>query len=242
MRVAFARIMTLFCITNAALACTCVQSGAPVCEQIKTSRAALFVGKVQQIGSKTVFLAPDDYPLKMQVVKFQVIQTFGLSIGDTVLITDFMPGNGSCGFPFVEGQIYLVDTWRKSDDGLYVNSCGNTAGAAEAQDLLRFLRSTTGNDRASIFGTVKEYVGEKNFVAKRNKPIPGIAVNVIGPEQSKTVATDSSGWYLITGLTPGNYDVQVDVGQNYQPVPRQTITITKAGCAQVDLRTDAAEH
>jgi hypothetical protein len=228
-------------VATAASACTCVDlyPPVPVCEQVKTKRASLFLGKVEHIGFKTVLLPPDNFPVKMQVVTFEVLQTFGSAHGTKLVVTDWAPGNGSCGFRFVRGQMYLVDASVQADDNaLHLNSCGHTAEVSEAEDLVRFLRSVRGNDGAIIFGTVKEYIGEKNFVATRNKPIPGVTVIARGVDGNKVVVTNSDGWYFIPQLGAGGYTVQVELSPQYRPAQPYTFALSSGGCAQVDFRSD----
>lgn len=229
---------------NRVFACTCISGSPPIpaCQEIKAKRTTLFVGKVEHIGSKTVLLPPNNFPVKMQIITFQVLEAFGASKDTSLLITDWAPGNGSCGFPFVQGETYLVDSSLERDDNaLHLNSCGYTTDVADAEDMLRFLRSAGLGENATLFGTVKEYVGEKNFVAKRNKPISGATLIVTGADGQRSIATDRTGWYLIRDLSPGKYAVRADVGPEYRPLQAHNVVLSSGGCAQVDLRTDRTE-
>jgi hypothetical protein len=131
--------------TTTVFACTCVSSSSEpslsICQMAKAKAVTVFVGKVEHIGPKTVSLPPDNAPCPAQVITFRVVESFGTRQSATVVVTDWQPGNGSCGFPFAEGHTYLVDSsfWREGNS-LHLNSCGMTAEASEAQKLLRELR------------------------------------------------------------------------------------------------------
>src|SRR5712692_8336070 len=216
MKAAIMPVLVALSAAISAFACTCIPLPIPACQQLNNKRMALFVGKVQHVGFKTVLLLPDNYPVTKQVVTFQVMESFGTAKDANLSVTDWVPGNGSCAFPFAEGGTYLVDASpAQEENGLQLNSCGYTAEAGEAEDLLRFLRLARGKDGATIFGTVKEYVGEKNFVAKRNKAISNAAVMVSSADAQRTLVTDSSGWYLIRNLDAGEYVVRLDAGPEY---------------------------
>jgi hypothetical protein len=90
-----------------------------------------------------------------------------------------------------------------------MNSCGFTAAIEHAQDLMRFLRVRKRGEGAILFGTVKVYVGERNFVSNRNQPLSSISVTVKGPDGARTVRTDLDGWYAINGLSAGDYTAQI---------------------------------
>ena len=94
----------------------------------KAKAVTVFVGKVEHIGPKTVSLPPDNAPYPAQVITFRVEESFGTPQSATLVVTDWQPGNGSCGFPFVEAHTYLVDSsfWPEGNS-LHLNSCGMTA-------------------------------------------------------------------------------------------------------------------
>ena len=226
-----------------AFSCTCVSGDPPIpaCQELKSKANSLFVGKVENIGCKTILLPPDNHPIKMQVITFRVLETFGGSKDARLAVVDWPPGNGSCGYRFVEGETYLVDIAPGGVGEWEVNSCGHTARLEDVEDSLRFLRSTIHSKGATLFGTVKEYVGERNFVAKRNEPIVAGKVTVESAQGSRVLKTDTDGWYVLPDLSPGNYIVRLDAGPEVGPAQSHEIEIQRDGCAQVDFRTGRAK-
>jgi hypothetical protein len=178
----------------------------------------------------------------MQVITFKVLETFGDSKNATLEVVDWPPGNGSCGYRFVEGESYLVDITSGSWGEWQVNGCGYTARLEDVEDSLRFLRSTIHGKGATLFGTAKEYVGERNFVAKRNKPIVGGNVVVESAQGRRVLQTDMNGWYILRELDPGDYVVRLGAGHEYDPSHAHEIEIQRDGCAQVDFRTDRTKR
>jgi hypothetical protein len=231
----------VLCATPASLACTCVSAAfpeAPACQQVKDKRTSLFVGKAARVEMMKRPIPPDNYPAPMQVVTFDVQETFGGSKPATLTVTDWAPSNGSCGFPFVIGETYLVDTYLDgSDTSLHVSSCGHTAEVSQADDLLRFLRSIH-DESASLFGTVKEYVGKRNFVSRANKPVTGAKLVIRSTNLRKDIVTDSAGWFFADGLVAGQYTVSVETGPEYAHSRPQDVGLSANGCAQIDFRLD----
>jgi hypothetical protein len=144
MKIAHFAIFVVVATTTAVHACTCVSAEPPIpaCHHVKAKGVIMFVGKVEHIGSKTILLPPDNAPFAVQEVKFRVLETFDTAQSAELVVTDWRPGNGSCGFPFVEGKTYLVDSsFEQKDKSLHLNSCGMTAETSESRELLRELRS-----------------------------------------------------------------------------------------------------
>ena len=233
-------VWMLILVVESALSCTCIDSDQAVaaCERAQAKRSHLFVGEVVSVSSKPVSLPPDGHAFKMQVITFKVLQTFGHQKDSSVVLIDWPPGNGSCGYLFEVGKIYLVDTASGPDNNLQVASCGLTAHVDDAQDVLRFLRLRSHTDNAILFGTVREYIGERNFMSKQNKPLAGRTIHVEGIGVKRAIKTDKSGWFAISDLDPGTYAVRLDTGADYSPTRTHSIDIARGGCAQVDYRTD----
>src|SRR5262245_55158784 len=45
----------------------------------------------------------------------------------------------------------------------------------------------------------------------QNLPVPGAAVTITGPQGTRTATTDADGRFTIPSLTPGRYDVRVEL-------------------------------
>ena len=232
----------LLSVAEAALSCTCIDAPLPACEQAQVERSNLFVGKVVSIAPKTVLLPLENKPFKMRGITFQVLETFNESKDSSVTVLDWPPGNGSCGYPFEIGETYLVDAAPSQDNSLQIASCGLTAHVNDAEDVLKFLRLRAHSNGGILFGTVKEYVGQRNFMSKQNKPIAGQSVFVEGPSSIKVIQTDKSGWFALADLNPGQYLIRLDAAARYAPTREHSIDLANGGCAQVDYRIDRVQH
>lgn len=221
------------------LACTCVVDSPPIpaCQEIGAKKESLFIGKVDAIDSRSILLPPDNQPFKMQMITFNVLEHFGGLKEKRLVVMDWPPGNGSCGYKFVKDETYLVDALLADREEWHVNSCGYTSHLDDSEDLVRFLRANSHDKGASLFGTVKEYVGERNFVAKRNKPIADAKLVVDGPDGSQTIQTDSSGWYMLHELNPGEYVIRLEAHFGDHPDQVHKVELQNNSCAQVDFRT-----
>ena len=230
--------------TSVTFACTCVSAEfpeVPACLRVKAKRTSLFVGKVAHIDMKTILIPPDNYPVPGQVVSFEVQETFGRPKEANLVVSDWAASNGSCGFPFTVGNTYLVDTFLdRNDNSLHAAGCGYTTELTKADDLVRFLRSIEHDDSASLFGTVKEYVGEKNFVSPLNKPVSGAKLSISSADVEKEAVTDNAGWFFVNGLSSGEYTVHLATSAEYTPSRAQPVKLSTDGCAQIDFRVDHA--
>src|SRR6185295_4796824 len=55
-------------------------------------------------------------------------------------------------------------------------------------------------------------------------PVPGATVTVTGPQGLKTVVTDSDGRFAVPFLTPGQYDIHVEL-QGFKTVDRKNVQV-----------------
>jgi hypothetical protein len=118
-----------------ARACECASSGPP-CQNV-FSADAVFAGTVQNIAD-----APDRNPPYRQLsVAFAQVTPFRGMQGTTATLftTD---STSSCGYPFKQGERYLVYAHRTKDGNLEVGSCSRTRPLADATEDLQFLRAT----------------------------------------------------------------------------------------------------
>src|SRR5262245_33828775 len=82
-------------------------------------------------------------------------------------------------------------------------------------------------DRGSISGTIKDEQGGL---------IPGATVTVTNAQtqQSRTTATDSSGFYTFPNLLPGRYDVLTEL-TGFKKVSRQNVPVDANGSITLDF-------
>ena len=123
-------------------ACSCVTPGSPSEEM--ASSAAVFMGKVVSVRE----FERDDGLISSSdptTIEFAVSTVWKGPLYATMFLTTARWG-GSCGFTFVKGETYVVN----SRDGLTVSLCSRTRSLSEAQhDLVEF-----GKGQASNPGTI----------------------------------------------------------------------------------------
>lgn len=99
--------------------------------------------------------------------------------------------------------------------------------AAIACVLLTALPAAAQFDRGQISGTVKDSQGGV---------VPGVTVTATSLEtqQSRTTVTDSSGFYALTNLPPGKYDVAAEL-QGFKKALRQNVTLDAASSQTLNM-------
>jgi len=151
--------------------------------------------------------------------------------------------------PFADGQRYIVYAAKGSSDGvLRINACSRVAsiGDPDSQQDVRYWSGIAAiRDNSVVFGTVKQYAGEKEshgfheldeekvFVVE---PLEGEEIQITGEGKKIFTTTDLTGRYEVRGLTPGHYTVSV---HNFaRPLFRTAheVEIPPKGCAEVDFR------
>jgi len=224
-------------------ACTCDYSVVPRCQQLRSFRGtALFVGTVKSIRYRDVNLS--GALVKEQLVTLKVEDAFQGIQGKKVEVRSFASPS-MCGYAFRKGSRYLVDAWGPRES-LNVTSCGMTTGAAEAADLIRFLRTLRQHPSGGIvFGTVKKYVTGSTFVSLDNKAVSGTTVALDSQldgmlrSERKLTSVDSSGWYEFIGLPTGVYTVTAQMPSGFEGVLQHTVDVDWNRCAQIDIRVRA---
>ena len=238
-------IILLLMAPLAASACTCViDPFVSTCSKLRSFKgSALFVGTVlsiRQLPATTV-----DYISVQQQVKFAKLDSFFGSVGGTVTVTEDVPSGGSCGFPFKQGKTYLVEANGPHSD-LHTGVCGLTSGPLNPQtaESIRFLKVVRDHPSGGIvFGTIRGYAGERNFVAERNRPLKEATVLLdVLPDrlppmhERKEVSTDASGWYFFADLPAGEYTIGIVRPQGFLTPKSQTFRLDVNGCSQLDFR------
>jgi hypothetical protein len=62
------------------------------------------------------------------------------------------------------------------------------------------------------------------IVDAQNLPVPGATVTIVSPQGDRTFTTDSDGRFFAPFLTPGQYEVKVDLA-GFKPVDRRNIDL-----------------
>lgn len=174
---------------------------------------AVFVGRVVEIQAAT-----DAPKFGTRRVQIAVVEAFrGVSPGQVVVRT--YPANGaSCGYPFVEGQTYLVYGFEPEPGMLVATMCGRTRVASEVPEEISYLRTLA----RPAAGTTARVKGQVQTLAWPPPPktadTAASRVRLTATGTSGTYSTTSSdkGEFTFDGLPLGRYDLRVDTPAHFE--------------------------
>jgi hypothetical protein len=166
-----------------------------VCAEFFSSDA-VFVGKV--ISIRTVPESGNSgfdewiYQLKVQKV-FR---------GQMPKVTEVRTENASGRFPLVSGKTYLL--FARTEQGhLQITNCGNSSAITDGKKALADLKTITTERRTG--GTIEGQVVEQSTW----RPLHGIQISVLGPNQNFSGVTEIDGWFRIA-VPSGQYRVRTE--------------------------------
>lgn len=244
-------------------ACSCGGGGGPACQEAWTKyTSAVFLGKVARIASIREDPSNPGPAFSTSVgdtkrVEFAIEEAFRGVTGRTVTVTT-NSDEASCGYPFEEGQRYVVYAWDDGSGHLRVGLCSRTRPAKYADEDIAYFRSLAAVPPTStILGSVWRYTHDPNFKPKFQPsimdhyrppeqeymamvPAPGLTIVAKaqdGTEHTTTVASD--GEWNIAGLAAGPYEVDVPVSDTLFVYPfRGKVEVAPRGCARVEIRVE----
>jgi hypothetical protein len=227
-------------------ACSCVRPSPPC--QAYRGASAVFVGSVT--GAETVSIERDVYAIgkgrekiteKEKVFRFLLEQVYkGVEGLETQVQTGPALG-GDCGYPFKNGERYLVYAYRDSKTGvLHTSICSRTAAVSDASDDLNFLRGLPESaSKTRISGTVRRYINEHDTTGfRRTQSLPSVKVIVSSQGKRYEAVTNDDGVYQLVGLPPGTYKVEADLPGNLSR-PIQSVNLAQGDCAQADIMSES---
>jgi hypothetical protein len=192
-------ILLAVCVSDA-LACSCSEPGPP-CQNYFISDV-VFVGTVRSISAM-----PDAHDQATVRVEFQdVAASRGV---DGTSVTVFTAEQSmSCGYPFKQGERYVVYANRsKQTTQILASICSRTRHISQAVDDMTFL-GTFAKPAASplVFGTVSHWdrnpaTGDERIAG----PVAGVVLTLDGPGGSFQTRTDRDGRYQFEGIPAGTY-------------------------------------
>lgn len=223
-------LITLVSLTTDAVAsCPSTQQGPP-CQEYWQA-AAVFIAVPNRVVHTPDKPTPDNWMYVRTTVYFTIEEAFrGIEAGALVL------NLGSCGYPFKEGERYLVYAYRYNGTELDVR-IGNTRTrpVSEAAEDLNYIRGLSSADHGSrVFGTVVH--SGFNFKDGRFKaePLPDIKVTLVANNQRLEVVTDREGRYEFKQVPAGTYRLggEIPAYLSYDEVP---INLTGRECVPANI-------
>jgi hypothetical protein len=246
-------------------ACTCAYGDGPACQEAwRQSVDAVLLGRVEKIESSKgmLGLAPGTMSMTrmggLMRVTFAVEEGYrGVSEKTIQVYTN--ESSAACGFPFQQGERYLVFASKTKDAQLAVSLCSATRPAKYAEEDIAYLRSVPSlPSTATIMGSVWRYTHDPNFKPKFQPslmdhyrppeqdyvamaPAPGIAVVAKAQDGTEHVATvNSDGNWRISDLAPGPYTVHPQSNESTFVHPfMANVEVAPRGCAKVDIRVES---
>jgi hypothetical protein len=147
---------------------------------------------------------------------FEVLKSFSGMADKTVRLER---GFG-CQITYLKGEQYLIYARRGEDKKLYVDECSRSALLSEAEEDLAFLRELPKEGAGvRLFGAVGENADWAGLTDKSieviTSRISGVAIKVTSEDRTREFTTDSDGRFDITGLGPGDFQVEVVPPEGY---------------------------
>jgi len=194
--------LVALCSRNAS-ACECGGGGPPCQNAFQVD--AVFLGTVRalsMLGETT------DSRFPRPLVVFAIEQAFRGVQDATVEVTTGM-GGGDCGYPFKNGERYVVYALRGRDGRLSTSICTRTRLASQAADDLRFLgQLSSPSVSGHVFGVVTHWHQDLAFGESKTWPVPFVHLLLRGPGAARDAQTDEHGRYDIAGVPAGSYELQ----------------------------------
>jgi len=240
-------------------ACSCLGFGPACSEALSPSNSAIFLGRVESIGYSLFSFFRGTVS-----VDFSVQETFKGKPQRRVKVNT-KASEAACGFPFEVGKQYIVyatEEWA----GLYTSICHRTIPLEIAEQDLQYLRNLpTLPETSTIFGSYKRYTYDPAFIPKYTPSImdhyspPEEYYRAMAPMTGETVTAtatdgqirrskiDKDGSFMLSGLSPGTYKVEVTFPVNLTKPrgyvrgrgPRtESVEVSPKGCAQVTFRAE----
>jgi hypothetical protein len=219
-------------------ACTCNFVGPP-CEEYWRSQA-VFAGKV--IKKSTFYVEEGEgdsrYRYQRMLVRFSMEQAFKGIAGEEVEIVTGM-GGGDCGFHFKDGERYVVYAIRDGRDKsrLYSGECNRIKLVAEAEEDFAYFRAIPeAGTGGRVYGRVKKLTPPLSFDNRYQETyLDNIKVTVDGNGRKFETTTNKDGYYQVSGLAPGQYNVNAGISDSQNSLSQETVDIVDRGCAGRDF-------
>lgn len=262
------RIFLAACFSVASFAemgaCTCASGGGPACEETwRESVDSIVLGRVLKIE-------PADRAMSAPAGAMSMTMMGGTN-AVTVVVEEAYRGtqektvrlytaasSAACGYPFQQGERYLVFASVTKDKKLIVSLCSATKPAKYADEDIGYLRSLPSlPPTATIMGSLWKYTHDPNFKPKFQPsimdhfrppeqeyvamiPASGATVVVKGGDGTTHRSTvDSDGNWRIASLPPGYYFVEPQFDDTIFVHPfRRRVEVVSRGCAWSDIRIE----
>ena len=211
----------LIFVSPAARACSCAPPPPPC--QAYPETPMVFLGTVTEV------LAVRDG--RVVRARMRVDHGYkGVSVKSLVLFDD-----GWCDGPELRvGEQYVMYTSRQNNGEVPSRGCTRSRHVKYAAEDIEYLNGLPAAPAtAAISGRIMNRTSD--FYGN-DRPLPGVQVEVTGPDGKQNVAADTEGRYSLTGLEPGEYAITArHPGYRLMIDGPAKVSVAAQGCAVVTL-------
>ena len=222
-----AAALVISLLHSQANACSCaIIGGGPPCRDYWEA-AVVFTGKVVGLSTILIEIEPGNPNWKSQerLVRFSIEKIFKGSAGKEVeLITGMY--EISCGYPFKEGERYLVYAipYARDKNRLYSNICHRTRLLSQADEDLAYFQSLPAPGSGGVlYGRLK--------MANPDK----VKITIKGQGKLIETRAGKDGNYRVSGLPPGQYIVTADLPKSIPHYPYYSVQVIDRACSQLNF-------
>jgi hypothetical protein len=206
-----------------ALGCSCTGESQPCVAfgQVEV----VFVGTVTKIVSQSMSLQPG------RRVTFDVVERFK-GADSAILDVDTGLGGGDCGWPFKNGETYLVYAYRSpSSHRLETGICMRTSPINRADEDLAYLRSLVSlGPKGRVFGYVASQRPHRGEKYSGSGAVTGVSVWLRSDSGRQKAVTDSHGEYSFDGIQPGSYTISAEMPRKLGGGEPREISVERQAC------------
>ena len=232
----FAAAFFLLLASAKADACKCAWGGTP-CSAFASKQGVIFTGTVTE-----VIHANEKYGQeingKVRKIKVSVDEIFKGTLPSEITTSDdgYMCDN----FPFKLGESYLIygsDVVENTQNIVKVGLCSGTRLLSNADEHLRFLRPLReGRTFSTVYGKVERH---EKLAGVPNPTIAGIKVRLLPDntyrkptkkEKFVEVWTDENGTYSFDDISPGVYQLKIDLPSGLWTPEQRNLTVGIPSC------------
>lgn len=192
-------------------ACTCARSGS-ACEEF--SRVdAVFVGRV--VGIQTSTEAPKFGTRRVQIAVVEALR--GVNPG-TVTVRTYPANGGSCGYPFAEGETYLVYAFQPEPGVLVATMCGRTRVASEVSAEISYLR-TLARPAAGTTARIKGQLQTLSWPPPAQATadgFPRVRLTATSTAGTYSATSNPKGEFTFDGLPLGRYELKTEPPDQFE--------------------------
>jgi len=220
-------------------ACSCEGGDRPPCEEYWRSEA-VFAGKVMKRSLFSVVEGEGDsrYEYQQVLVRFSIEQAFKGIAGDEVEIVTGISG-GDCGYYFKDGERYVVYAISSGRDKsrLYSGFCNRIKLVAEAEEDFAYFRAIPEVGTGGlVYGRVKKRTPPLSFDNRYQETyLDNIKITIEGNGRRFETTTNKDGYYQVSGLAPGKYNVKAGISDSQNFHSESTVDVVDRGCAARDF-------